>query len=96
MAARREDGYAFWKTIVTGVLVFGLSIGVAEVIEKMITGSGMTARYVIVFGGYAVLIAAVAAIVQVLFRLGFKNGLVLGFAYFAVFLFLNWLLRQVY
>tara|TARA_R110002096_G_scaffold215310_14_gene403173 strand:- start:655 stop:1002 length:348 start_codon:yes stop_codon:yes gene_type:complete len=96
MSARKEQDYAFWKTVVTGILVFGISLGIAEITEQVFfNSSSMALKHVVTYVGWLVMIGATAGITHFFFRVGIKNASVVGITYFLVLMFLNWLLRQI-
>lgn len=96
MSARKEQDYKFWKTVAAGALVFGISIGVAEITEKVFfSGASLLLKRLVSYLGWIVMIGATAGITQFFFRVGMKNAIATGVVYFLVLMFLNWLLHQV-
>ncbi len=96
MSARREQDYTFWKAVVIGALVLVISVGLAEVTEKVFFGvESIVVRQIVAYLSFLLRVVAVAGITHFFFRIGIKNGIFLGVAYVLVLLFIDWLRVQV-
>ena len=95
ISARREEDYAFWKTIAATVLIFGVSIFLADVTgDYNVRTKSKVMRYLVSYIGYfGGQIAAVGFITNFFFKFGLKNGLILGVGYVLILLFVDYLAR---
>ncbi len=95
LSTRREEDYAFWKTIAAAGLIFGTSIFLAEITGNFNMGAkSKIAKYLISYIGYfGGQIAAVGLITNYFFKIGLKYGLILGVGYVLILLGVDYLGR---